>query len=61
MNKKEKLHIAKEVYRTVSITIENAEGYMDARVNCMWPGYISIDGTVFEPKELKEEKEYDGN
>jgi hypothetical protein len=55
MNKKEKLHIAKEAYKAVSNAIRYAESYVDGRVNCMWPGYISIDGTVFGPDELKDD------
>jgi hypothetical protein len=56
MNRKEKLHIAKEAYRAVKHRIDEVESFKDGRVNCMWPGYVSVDGTVFEPSELMDEK-----
>jgi hypothetical protein len=55
MNKKEKLHLAKQSYDAVSKTIRGVESYLDARVNCMWHGCISVDGTVFGPDELKDD------
>jgi hypothetical protein len=53
MNREEKLHIAKEAYRAIKAAIDDVESYKDARVNCLWPGYISVDGTVFAPDELR--------
>jgi len=56
MKMKDKLHIAKEAYKAMRQCINAVESYNDARVNCMWPGYISVDGTVFAPEDMRDEE-----
>jgi len=59
MNRKEKLHIAKEAYRIMSTAVRYSESYMNAKVNCLWPGYICVDKTMFEPDELRDDDQGD--
>lgn len=56
MNKKEKLHIAKEAYKGIKHAIDQVTDYKDGKIIVDYPGYIIVDDIMFFERELQDEK-----
>lgn len=57
MNKKEKLHIAKEAYKAIKVTIDAVEAHKDVEISCCWDECIWVDDDFFTFKDLREGNE----